>query len=220
MNTRALLAATILTASLAGCANNPYPYREAGDSALKAQQWDKAAAEYEKYLEIKPGEPDMRHGLARAYIGQGKYLEATEQARTAYSQNPESPGYADTVAEALLLADRKDEMYRFLRTNCSERGRTDDWIRLGDFALRAGDADTAKTAYLSAARVDRGQNAAPQLALYEFFKQVKDPGNARLRLRMAYYAEPQAGDVISRLNAEGLQDTPGFGLRPLERAER
>ncbi len=203
---------------LTGCQQpNSVPHNERGDQALLSENWARAASEYEKALAARPDQPKARHGLARAYIGLGRPLEAAEQAKIAYAQRPEEPEYADTVAEALLKADRKDELFRFLRQNASERGRVDDWVRLGTFARAAGDADSAMTALITAARVDRGRTAAPQLGLYELYASLGQRDKAMQRLRNAYYAEPTNSRVRTALAAEGIQPEASFGQIPPER---
>lgn len=219
---RLTLIALVFAAGLApGCqSENALPHRERGNQYLSAQNWADAAKEYEQSLKIRPDQPEARHGLARAYIGLGRPLEGAEQAKIAFSQRPENAEYADTVAEALLAADRPDELFRFLRQNANERGRVADWIRLGLYARRAGDADTAQTALVTAARVDRGQNAGPQLALYELYSSLGQRDKAMQRLRMAYYAGPMDSSVRTALAKEGLKPDASIGLVPPERAER
>lgn len=217
----AMFLALALTGALLGACQQPnaWPHQQAGDQALASQNWDRAAASYEKALEARPDLHPVRNGLARAYIGQGKALAGAEQAKIAFAQRPDIPEYADTVAEALLAADRKDEMFRFLRQNTAERGRVDDWVRLGVFARRAGDPDSAQTALLTAARVDRGLTPEPQLALHEFYTALGQRDEADRRLRMAYFAGPRNPMVRTRLANLGINPGPDWGLVPVERSE-
>lgn len=211
------LIALVLLASfiaLAGCQANPQPYIDTGDKALAVGNYNRAAADYEKALEMRPDMAAVRNSLARAYIGQGKYLEGAEMAKGAYAQRPDVPAYADTVAEALLLAGRNDEMFRFLRQNAADRGRVDDWIRLGRYSQRAGDPDSAQTALLTAARIDDGRTPDPQIALFDLYSALGQSDKAMQRLRMAYYIDPQSSLVRNRLTQQNITPGQGFGLKP------
>lgn len=205
---------------LPGCQQpNAYPHQMAGDQALGTRNFARAAAQYEQALAASPGNPQIRHGLARAYIGQGRYLEAAEHAKVAFAQRTQDPEYADTVAEALLGAGRTDEMFRFLRQNTSEYNRVSDWTRLGTFAQRAGDFDTAQTALITAARVDRGLTPEPQLALHDLYAALGQSDKAMERLRMAYYAAPMNSLVRTRLAQAGIEPRGNWGLVPTERSQ-
>ena len=230
MMTRSLsarvLAPTCLALTLAaslplgGCRANPYPYRLRGDGAMEGGNYPLALESYQKYIEIDPGSPDMRNALGRAYLASNRPVEAIEHLRVATLQAPENDQYMDDLAEAYVRANRADEMYRLLRSNANERGGVRDWIRLGRFAEKSGDADVARQALLTAARVDRGQNLAPQLALHDFFVRIGDARNADQRLRMAYFISPRDPGVLRRLADAGVADIPAnYGFVPAERLE-
>lgn len=207
-------------AFVAGCQRpNAYAYQQAGDQALSTSNYARAVANYEQALAASPGNPEIRHGLARAYIGQGRYLEAAEHAKVAFAQRTQDPAYADTVAEALLGAQRHDEMFRFLRQNTSEYNRVSDWVRLGTFARRAGDYDTAQTALVTAARVDRGQTPEPQLALCDLYSALGQSDKAMERLRMAYFTSPMNSQVRTRLAQAGITPVGNWGVPPPERSQ-
>ena len=184
---RVVLAAGLLgAATLMGCANNPYPYRVAGDNDMQAARYGDATKNYGLYLAEKPGEPDVRAKLGLAYLRNKQPIEAIEA-------------------------------IRMLKTNTVERARVEDWVRLGDFAGKTGDSDLAKQAYVTAARIDRGMSAAPQVALHDLALRLGDQREADSRLRMAYYCDPQNSDVIIRMKAAGQKGGPGFGYIPTER---
>lgn len=159
---------------LGGCANNPDPYRVEGDAAMQTFRYDDAARAYAQYLEISPGQPEIRAKYGRALLAAGRPLDAAEQFRIAVAQAPNNDQYLDELCESLLRADKRDDLFALLRTNCSQRGRVSDHIRLGRFSQRMGDGDTARTALISAARIDAGRTAAPQIALYDFYASIGD----------------------------------------------
>lgn len=215
---RVVLAAGLLgAATLMGCANNPYPYRVAGDNDMQAARYGDATKNYGLYLAEKPGEPDVRAKLGLAYLRNKQPIEAIENLRIANIQDPEAGQYIDWLAEAYINAGRTDEAIRMLKTNTVERARVEDWVRLGNFAGKTGDSDLAKQAYVTAARIDRGMSAAPQVALHDLALRLGDQREADSRLRMAYYCDPQNSDVIIRMKAAGQKGGPGFGYIPTER---
>lgn len=199
---------------LGGCANNPDPYRVEGDAAMQIFRYDDAARAYAQYLEISPGQPEIRAKYGRALLAAGRPLDAAEQFRIAVAQAPNNDQYLDELCESLLRADKRDDLFALLRTNCSQRGRVSDHIRLGRFSQRMGDGDTARTALISAARIDAGRTAAPQIALYDFYASIGERAEAMRRLRMAYYVEPKSTDVAQRIAASGAIPGPTFGLPP------
>jgi len=204
-------------ATLAGCGTNPYPYRIGGDNDMLAARYQMATENYSKYLAEKPGEPDVRAKLGLAYLRNNQPIEAIENLRIAGIQDPESTQYIDWLAEAYIAASRTDEAIRMLRTNTVERGGVSDWLRLGKWASTTGDNDTAKLALVTAAKIDRGATAAPQIALHDLALKLGDKPEADRRLRMAFYCDNQNSDVLVRMRTAGVQGGPGYGFVPTER---
>lgn len=215
----AILIAGCLTIALTftGCGTNPYPFRIDGDNDMLAARYQMATENYTKYLTEKPGEPDVRAKLGLAYLRNNQPIEAIENLRIAGIQDPESTQYIDWLAEAYIAAGRTDEGIRMLRTNTVERGGVADWLRLGKWASTTGDNDTAKLAFVTAAKIDRGTTAAPQIALHDLALRLGDKPEADRRLRMAFYCDNQNSDVIVRMKAAGVQGGPGYGFVPTER---
>ncbi len=191
-------------------------YRLMGDSRMSTGQYDQAAANYQEFVDRKPGDPYMRAALGKAYLKSGKPDLAAENLRVAYSQRPQDVGVLDDLAESLVQSKQYDEAFRLLRTNAADRGTIDDHMRLGKYALRMGDSDTARVALLTAARLDKGRNAAPQLALCDFYSDVKDTSAAMKRLRMAYWIAPQQTEVLERCRKLNAITGPTFGVQPEE----
>src|SRR5690606_29227347 len=101
------------------------------------------------------------------------------------------------LARAYFETGRTDDLYRFLRGLTEARARVEDYIRLGEYAARLGDPDGAEHALLTAAKIDKGQTVAPQLALARFYRTIGDNANALKRYRMAYYLDPK-DEAIAR----------------------
>lgn len=208
-----------MAVAVGGCGRNPDPYRQQGLGAMEAHEYSKAVDAYATAVEIKPGDAPTRNALGRALLAANRPADAVEHLKIASEQEPENEKYLADYCNGLLQAGRAEEMFRLLRGNTESRGLWIDYLRLGRFAMQAGDPDTAKTAMLTAARLDRGRSLEPQLALCDLYTKVGDKVNAVRRVRMAYYLDPREGDVLNRAKALGETPGPTFGLQPVEQNE-
>jgi predicted Zn-dependent protease len=209
-----LLAMTIL----AGC-NTPRALprvKEQGDRAYRQGQYDQARKEYEEYVSRKPGEAEVELQLARTLLELDQAHEALGHAQQAFDLRPGEEPYIETYAEALLASEKSDQLYRFLRGLAQDRGQVADYVRLGRFTARMGDADGAEHALNRAAELDRGQTTAPQIALADFYKSIGDKEHEKQRLRMALYLDPTNQEVMARLRALGEIPGPSLALKPAE----
>jgi tetratricopeptide (TPR) repeat protein len=206
----------VLALASGGCQENPQRFREFGDTALKNERWAEASENYARYLEIRPGEPEVRTNLGRALLRQGKTTEAVQQLAIVNNEAPTDQALED-YCEALLADKNYDELHRTLRTNAGERGSSKDYLRYGKYALRMGDADAAKQALVTANRLEQGLALAPHLALYDFYMGTgprADAAKAMKHLRMAYGLNPQDKEVVKRLVASRAILGPTFALPP------
>ncbi len=209
-------AAVLTAAALAGggCQRTLTAIRESGDKALVQGDYDKAVAEYQEYLDQRPWEPKVRASLGTAYLGQGQTAHAREQLLVAHSQAPESDEILDQLCEALLANESYTDLTRILRQRTIDRGKMTDFLRLGTYAQKMGDADEAKRALVTAARVDAGQTAEPFLALSDFYASVNDHDKAVQYLRMAYAIDPKDGRIGPRAQALNQIVGPSFATAP------
>ncbi|MBX9737335.1 MAG: hypothetical protein K2X32_10460 [Phycisphaerales bacterium] len=220
--TRSFLAlALIPLALLASCGGQgPINERHRADEALRGQRYDEAVTRYATYLAERPGEAEARNAYGRALLASNDPINAVEQLKTAHYQEPTNAKYLDDLCDAMIKANQSEDMFRMLRSYTDSIGTTDNWLRLGTFAQRAGDPDTAKTALLTAARIDRGQSVAPQVALYDLYLSVGDKAEANRRLRMAFFLDPKNSDVVSRMSKSADFAGTTYGLRPDEQTIR
>jgi tetratricopeptide (TPR) repeat protein len=209
---------TVLAAALAGCSGQRPLNRvlEAGDRAMEARQYEAALAEYREYVDRDPSAVDVRAKLARTMLETGDTARAREQATIAFNVRPLNEEYADLLAEAMYAADEREALVDFLQRQVAERGRVSDYIRLGRFSKRLGNADEALVAFNTAARVDAGRTVAPHLALAEFYEQIGDQRQQVQRLRMALFIEPDNLRIQEQLRALGEVVGPSLPLRPTE----
>lgn len=212
----ALLAGALL--ALSACnTQRPLPMVwEMGDRAFDKADFTTAQSEYTEYLERKPGEARVQHRMALTLLELGRAQEAVEWAVVAHDQRPHDERFIDTRARALFEAGRSDDLFAFLRTMTQDRGHVGDYIRLGDYASRMGDPDTAEHALLLAAKIDGGQSIEPQLALADFYASINDTTNAKRRLRMALFLDQANLDIHNRLRAMGEIPGPSLAIFPDE----
>lgn len=187
-----------------------------GNRAYEATKWREAIDQYEKYLELRPGDTQTRLALGKAYLNIGDHASAASNLRIVRSQLPSSEDAVNALAEALFLGEKHDELYRLLRTEAVDEQTTTAWMRLGRYAMRLGDKDTAQQAYLAAAKLDAGRNVEPQLALYDYYRAMGDKNRGIERLRMAAYINPNSSAFQSRAKESGAILGPTFPLRPAE----
>jgi tetratricopeptide (TPR) repeat protein len=218
MHARAILAG-VLAISLAGCtATRPLPVvREHGDRAFRTGDFAKARSDYEEFTTRKPGEAEVHRRLADSLLQLNQPFDALTHAQQAFDLRPGEEEYIETYSEALLATGKTDYLHRFLRGLAQDRGGVSDWIRLGRFAARMGDPDGAEAALTTAATMDKGQTAAPQLALADFYRSIGEPAKEKQRLCMALYLDPKNATIAERLRALGEIPGPSLAITPAER---
>jgi len=215
---RSLVVSATLLAALAGCnTSKPLPVlRDHGDRAYDAGNYPEAQKNYEEFVLRKPGDAPVECAYAKSLIKNGQASKAIEHATIAYDQQPSNEEFGDTLAEAYYASGRTEELFKFLRGNVDGRGTVSDHIRLGKFLARTGDADGAELSLITAAKLDAGRNSAPQLALADFYKSIKDKNNEKKRLRMALYLDPENKAITQRLRELGEIPGPSMRLKPEE----
>jgi hypothetical protein len=79
-----------------------------------------------------------------------------------------------------------------------------------------GDADGAEHALLTAAKIDGGKTAAPQIALADFYRSIGDKKAEIVRLRNALYLDPKNPEIPKRLRELGEIPGPSLAMPPEE----
>lgn len=210
------LAAIALT-GLAGCNTvSVIALEEQAYRAASRGQYDTAAAKYQQALEQSPGRVHSRVGLGRVQLEMNQPREARRNLELALAARPDDPEILDLLAEAMVKSGDDAAMYRLLRGRAEQRNTVADWMRLGKFAAKAGDADVAENALTTAATLDRGQHAEPQVALADFYESIGAEDKALNRLRMALYLDPANVELQDRIRAMGETPGPTFALQPVE----
>lgn len=219
MSNRRPIAAVLLlaaAASFTGCQRSVLKAEADGMVALKAKDFPKARDDFSYAIDKDPGRLDSRLGLGKAFIGLDEPQRARTHLETAYTLAPNNDEVVDTLAESMLRTGELDQMMRLLRVRAEEKGRPDDYIRLGRFAAKAKDADAARAALLSAAKIDKGRSVEPQLALADFYESVGDKKQALERLGMAMFLKPRDAVIQQRVRSLGGVPGPTFARMPIE----
>ena len=215
---------TILAAlglcALAGCqqgrGRSPSEVYWDANRAFERGDYETAAADYQEYIEVRPGDTEGRLGLGKSLLLTGRADEATDQLWIAYDAKPQDDGRADVLAEAMYQAGQTQELIEFLRERTEQPGRVKDYLALGRYAALCGLPDEAEPALLTAARLDRGANVAPQLALAEFYESIGANEMALQRYRMALWIERENQEIKERVRALGEIPGPTFAIIPEE----
>lgn len=202
---------------ISGCQRSLLAVREAGDAHFARGEYDAAEADYLEYLNRSPGRPEVHQMLGNTYIKMGRPGLGKEHLLIANSLRLEDDQiFADTCAG--LYADKKyDELNRLLRARTVDRGRMQDYLLLAKYAMLQGDKDEAQNALLTAAKVDGGMRFEPQLELAKLYASVGDNQRAIERVRMAYFCDPQNGEVNDLAKQLGQIPGPALGIAPTER---
>jgi tetratricopeptide (TPR) repeat protein len=213
-----VLAGALSVTVLGGCsATRPLNVvRDTGDTNYRIERWEEARANYQEFIDRKPSEPEVRYRLGMSLVELGRPADAREHLRIACDVMPNEDRYIEGYAEALLQSNERDQLLNFLRNKTNDRGKVTDFMRLGRFAAKAGNADEALAALKTAARIDGGRTYQPQLALADFYGSIGDTGQQLERVRMAYFIAPGNPQVLSAIQALGQVAEPRFARVPDE----
>jgi len=220
MTIRLLLALSLvlMALNLGGCnmQRSLLAVRQSGDAHFARAEYTEAQYDYEEYLTRSPARPEVHYMLGRTYLAQGRTGPAREQLLLAYRLRPEDDDIFPNICEGLYADKQYDELNRLLRSRTIDRGRMQDWLLLAEYSQRQGDMDEAQRALLTAARVDNGQSVEPQLGLAKIYMAAGDNTRAIERLRMAYFVQPQNGEIATLATQMGEIVGPSFGIPPTE----
>jgi tetratricopeptide (TPR) repeat protein len=209
-----LAAATLLAG---GCKTRSLvAVRESGDQHYFYGEYPAALEDYKEYVDRSPGNAHVYHMMGNTLVKLGDTGLGAEQLKIAHTLKLEDDEIFVSLCEGLYADKKFDDLNRTLRERTVDRGRMQDWALLASFADRLGDQDEAQRAWLTAARVDGGKSAIPQLGLARLYMKVGDKGRARQRIAMAYYCDPMNAEVVALTRELGEIPGPTFGVIPHE----
>lgn len=215
----AVLGLLIAAGTLPGCAQRSLlAVQQSGERAYQQGDFERAQSDFQEYVDRRPGDPIGHYNLGRAYLKTSPPHPgmAREQLMVAYAQLDQKDEVLESLCEAYIAAHQNEELFKFLRGRAMDRQQVSDYVRLAKYAQKLGDVDEARTALLTAAKIDGGQSCELQLTIADFFTSVGDREKARQRLQMAYYLDPNNTRVQERIRANGEVPGPTFALKPEE----
>lgn len=205
-------------AVLLGCSSQRplHIVQQSGQRNYDKGDYVAAAADFKEYTDRRPAFLPARYSLGQSYMELGEYSLAREQFALCLGVDGGNEAYADALAEALLAANEREALMAHLHRVCGERGRVNDYLRLGRYAMKIGNVDEAQTALATAARIDGGRSVAPQLALAEMHRSLGDRQGELRRLAMALYLDPGNLKIQERIRELGEVPGPTFAAVPAE----
>ncbi|USN97882.1 MAG: tetratricopeptide repeat protein [Phycisphaeraceae bacterium] len=208
-----LAAATLLS----GCATREKALLDArllGDQAMLEDRYADAAAEYEAYLEERPGRHEVLYKLGRAYEGMGEHSAAREAFGVAYELQPDNPEYIEALARTMAENGEADGAFDMLERIAAESQRSDAYLRLGGFLLDQGLADEAVQAMTIAAHLQ--PSAEPYQALAGAYQRFGDAEREIEALRHVLWFDPADQASANRVRALGQIPGPTFAAPPAD----
>jgi tetratricopeptide (TPR) repeat protein len=211
-------AAMVLAAGLGACQEQRalHVVEDSGERAMWRGDYQTAAAEYGEVVDRRPGRWRARLELGKALLALDRPAEAREHLEVVYTIRPQDDEVLELLVTAMLESGDADAMAAELRQRAQDTGAVADWMRLGIFLQRAGDLDGAERALLTAARLDGGVSARPQMALAGLYREAGDDEDAIERLRMAHYVDPDNERILEAIRSYGEIPGPTFARRPAE----
>lgn len=169
-------------------------------------------------VEKNPSSTRNHFQLGRAYLASDQNIKAQYQLEKALALRPNSPELTpdilDNLAEAIYRQDRPESLFAFLDQHVSNNPTTRDYLRQGKFLAKAGDPDTARTAFSKAAYFAQPSDPEPYIAIADFYTSIGDQPNAVIALRYANYVDPGNLEVAERLRRFGIVPGPTITTAP------
>ena len=195
--------------ALSGCAKerSAGEIRESANNAYARGDYELALAEWEAYARVYPVPLASDIGRGKALLALERPGEAIIPLERVYRDDPLDDEKLELLIQAFYGAGEHERLINLLRDRTRQPGTVEEYLRLGQYADAIGDPDEAERAFLSAARVDRGQSIEPQLKLAEFYDGRNRTEQALERYAMALWFDYTNPLVAERIRALG--ETPG-----------
>lgn len=200
---------------LVGCGQRPIEtIRTRGDYLYDRGEYADAAAEYAQITDRYPGDWQAHYRLGLCRLELDELSAARRELEVAHTMRPRDADVVDALAEVMLLQGRDGELFGFVQEQAESRQTVRAWLRMGRYAARIGDADSAQTAFETAIVLDKGRTTEPYLQASRFAEDLGDMDEALRRLRQAYGIDDEDRRVLRRLRELGEIPGPTIALPP------
>ncbi len=214
----AAVAAAVLSGGCEGTGKTNAQLRiESADLANRGET-EAAIAVLQPVLERTPEDTLANWQMGLLLLETGDPLRALRHLEVAYAHVASNSDLAYEVgghlAEAMYQNREHDRAFSFLQDRAAASQSARDYNRLGAYALRVNDPDSAAAAYTEAARVSGATSVEPYLGLAEVHLSLGQTEEAVRRLRMAYTIDPTNPEVIEALTPYVGVIGPSLRLTP------
>lgn len=207
-----LLASGCYKPAVDGGFYNPAVAKFHAGKEIEAGNYVAAQQKLEPVLYNDPQDWEGRYLMGKAYLGQGRALEAQselEQALAVKDRSEEwTPKILDALAESLHRQERFEELYAFLDAQINRYEGWEDYARKARFLAKANDIDGAALAYRQAAFFSRNADEDIYIEMADFFEGLGDYDKAVQSLKWAYYINDEREDIPARLRKLGVVPGP------------
>lgn len=224
MQTRILiLASALLVTTIISACSTPEKVRRtfalselSGQARAAADNGDDQRA-YElwtEYVQRRPHAHYAQYELGLVETRLGLMDQAITHLTIAHDLRPGNVDYIKALADAYLKAADTESMMSHLRESVEEGGEVAGYLRLADYATRAGLMDDAKLALRHAVALGGNESPEPHLAMADFANAVGDTKLEREALSRALWFNPASRELDARFLALGITPGPSLAKNP------
>ncbi|MFN3167285.1 MAG: tetratricopeptide repeat protein [Phycisphaeraceae bacterium] len=220
MTTRLTMAAVAGLCGLlltAGCYNPPVEKLHAR-RAMQAGDYTTATIKLQGVVDHDPSDWEAHYLLGKAYLGQGKPIQAQSELEQAFAVKDRSasqtPKILDALAESLHMQQKYDELYGFLDAQIDRYQGWEDYARKARFLAKANDIDGAALAYRQAAYFSRNDTEDIYIEIADFYHQRGDYDKELQALKWAYYINDENEALPNRFRQIGYVPGPTMKEQP------
>ena len=181
---------------------------ERGDYAMWQGRWTDAVVDFEKAIQLHPGDWLAQYRLGTCYMELGDPQRASRSLAIAESLRPLDNTIADLYAEALLQSGERNQLYSYLLKRAQTQQTVRDWIVFAEYTMDIDDPDSSINAINTAIAISNGTDSAPYIVAAIYAERLGDDALAITRWSEAWMIEPMNEDVSSALRAHGVVPGP------------
>ncbi len=189
-----------------------------GDIYHQLEREDDAQAEYQKALDLEPGNPAAMLGLALAYLSNNNTDKAMETALTALQRSPQDPELNMVVAEAMVAKNQFAEAEPYLMNSLNVKPQLLGHVHalLGKVYSETGRTNEAITQLKMGESSD--ENGSIHYLLARLYRQIGDTKNAAAALEQVKTIKQQRQDrgvkTVEDPDLSSLESPPGGPSTP------